>query len=118
VPKEDLNLIQQNDRLRRENRILKQEREILKKGDGVLHEPKAMRFRFIEEDHSVFAIDRMCRVMRVCVICVVLLTLHKRLNVNRWDKTRFLAKLANLAPPITRCSGSLHRNYALWKLTQ
>jgi transposase len=31
VSKEDLSLIQENDRLRRENRILKQAREILKK---------------------------------------------------------------------------------------
>ena len=31
VSKEDLSLIQANDRLRRENRILKEEREILKK---------------------------------------------------------------------------------------
>ena len=31
VSKEDLSLIQENDRLRRENRIFKEEREILKK---------------------------------------------------------------------------------------
>ena len=31
VPKEDLGLAQDNDRLRRENRILKEERDILKK---------------------------------------------------------------------------------------
>ena len=31
VSKEDLGLVQENDRLRRENRILKEEREILKK---------------------------------------------------------------------------------------
>lgn len=31
VPKEDLSLAQENDRLRRENRILKEEREILNK---------------------------------------------------------------------------------------
>ncbi len=31
VSKEDLSLVQENDRLRRENRILKEERDILKK---------------------------------------------------------------------------------------
>ena len=31
VSKEDLGLVQENDRLRRENRILKEEKEILKK---------------------------------------------------------------------------------------
>ncbi|MDX2416577.1 MAG: IS3 family transposase [Xanthomonadales bacterium] len=65
VSKEDLGLAQENDRLRRENRILKEEREIPKKGHGVLREPKTVRFRFIEEHRSVFSIERMCCVMDV-----------------------------------------------------
>ena len=60
VLQEDLGLARENDRLRREtpppgNRnavsmrvgILKEEREILKKGNAVLREPKAVRFRFV-----------------------------------------------------------------------
>ena len=34
-------------------------------GHGVLREPKAVRFRFIEEHRSAFSIGRMCRVMDV-----------------------------------------------------
>ena len=41
------------------------EREILKKGRGVLREPKAVRFKFIEEHQSTFSIGRMCHVMDV-----------------------------------------------------
>ncbi|MCK4712577.1 MAG: IS3 family transposase [Marinosulfonomonas sp.] len=65
VSKEDLGLAQENDRLRRENRILKEEREIPKKGHSVLREPKAVRFKFIEEHRSAFSIGRMCHVMDV-----------------------------------------------------
>jgi len=77
VSKEDLGLAQENDRLRRENRILKEEREILEKGETVfrhwsedngrtvLREPKAVRFKFIEEHQSTFSIGRMCHVMDV-----------------------------------------------------
>ena len=65
LSKEDLGLTQENDRLRRENRILKEERDILKNGHGVLREPKAVRFRFIEEHQSAFSIGRMCHVMNV-----------------------------------------------------
>ena len=49
VSRDDLELAQENNRLRLENGILKEEREILKKGHGVLRDPKAVRFRFIEE---------------------------------------------------------------------
>ncbi|MEN8950182.1 IS3 family transposase [Planktotalea arctica] len=65
VSNEDLGLAQENDRLRRENRILKEEREIPKKGHGVLCEPKAVRFKFIEEHQSTFSIGRMCHGMDV-----------------------------------------------------
>ena len=48
VSKEDLDLAQENERLRREIRLLKEEGN-LKKGHPVLCGPKAMRFRFDEE---------------------------------------------------------------------
>nr|WP_321455390.1 IS3 family transposase [uncultured Cohaesibacter sp.] len=65
VTSEDLELAKENERLRREIRILKEERDILKKGNGVLREPKVMRFRFIEEHRNIFSITRLCQVMEV-----------------------------------------------------
>ncbi|GLK65218.1 hypothetical protein GCM10017635_26920 [Paracoccus kondratievae] len=64
VSPEDRELAQENERLRRENRILKEERDILK-SHPVLREPKAMRFRFVEEQREAFPIDRLCQVMNV-----------------------------------------------------
>ena len=49
VSKKDLSLNKEIDRLRRENHILKEERKIQKKSNAVLRGPKALRFRFIEE---------------------------------------------------------------------
>ncbi|MEP3330168.1 IS3 family transposase [Sedimentitalea sp.] len=65
VSKEDLDLAKENDRLRREIRLLKEEREILKKGHPVLCEPKAMRFRFVEEHSAHFPTNRLCGVVGV-----------------------------------------------------
>ncbi|MCM2563967.1 IS3 family transposase [Lutimaribacter sp. EGI FJ00015] len=65
VSPEDRELARENERLRRENRILKEERDIPKKSHPVLREPKAMRFRFVEEQRGAFPIDRLCLVMNV-----------------------------------------------------
>ncbi|UWR51366.1 IS3 family transposase [Phaeobacter inhibens] len=65
VSKEDLGLAQENDRLRREVRILKEERDIPKKSNAVLREPKAVRFRFVEEHRDAFPAARLCQVMDV-----------------------------------------------------
>jgi len=77
VSSEDRELARENERLRRENRILKEERDILKKvrpfsaigprtmGEPILREPKAMRFRFVEEQRGAFPIGRLCQVMNV-----------------------------------------------------
>ncbi|MFC6636619.1 IS3 family transposase [Sulfitobacter sediminilitoris] len=65
VSDKELDLARENERLRRENRILKEERDILKKGHGLLREPKAMRFRFIEEHGRDFPTNRLCQVLDV-----------------------------------------------------
>ncbi|WP_152477368.1 IS3 family transposase [Roseovarius sp. THAF9] len=65
VSPEDRELARENERLRRENRILKEERDIPKKSHPVLREPKAMRFRFVEEHRGAFPIDRLCQVLNV-----------------------------------------------------
>ncbi|MFZ1661010.1 MAG: IS3 family transposase [Paracoccaceae bacterium] len=53
-------------RLRRENAVLKQERDILKKAGGLLRERgKSMTFGFIEAEKASFPISRMCRVLEV-----------------------------------------------------
>ena len=77
VSKEDLSLAQEKDRLRREVRLLKEERDVLKKltyqptGDAgiavrpVLCGPKAMRFRFIEDHKGRFPSKRLCSVVGV-----------------------------------------------------
>ena len=63
---EDRDLARENERLRREVRILKEERDILT--PPVLREPIAVRFRFVEEKREAFPIDRLCRVMNVSPI--------------------------------------------------
>ncbi|MFC6640009.1 IS3 family transposase [Sulfitobacter sediminilitoris] len=65
VSDKELDLARENERLRRENRILKEERDILKKGHDLLREPKAMRFRFIEEHGRDFPTNRLCQVLDV-----------------------------------------------------
>ncbi|MCA4914541.1 MAG: IS3 family transposase [Roseomonas sp.] len=65
VSAKDRDLARENERLRREVRILKEERDIPKKSHPVLREPKAVRFRFVEEQRGAFPIDRLCRVMNV-----------------------------------------------------
>ncbi|MBS3981715.1 MAG: IS3 family transposase [Rhodobacteraceae bacterium] len=53
-------------RLRRENAVLKQERDILKKAAAFFGERgKSMTFGFIEAEKASFPISRMCRVLEV-----------------------------------------------------
>ncbi|MDE4122534.1 IS3 family transposase [Phaeobacter gallaeciensis] len=53
-------------RLRRENAVLKQERDILKKAGSLLRERrKSMSFAFIEAEKASFPISGMCRVLGV-----------------------------------------------------
>ncbi|MFD1752056.1 IS3 family transposase [Salipiger marinus] len=52
-------------RLRRENAVLKQERDILKKAAAFFAKDKSMSFAFIEAEKASFPIQRMCRVLGV-----------------------------------------------------
>jgi len=52
VSKEDLGLAQENDRLRRESRILKDKRGIPKQATVLFASQKAVRFKFIEAHRS------------------------------------------------------------------
>ncbi|WP_425430996.1 IS3 family transposase [Donghicola tyrosinivorans] len=61
----DADLVREVERLRKENAVLKQEREILKKRDGLLCESKAMRFAFIDRMKKAFSIELLCRVLKV-----------------------------------------------------
>jgi hypothetical protein len=64
VSPEDRKLALENERLRREIRILKEERDI-PKSHPVLRERKAVRFRFVAERRCAFPIDRVCRALNV-----------------------------------------------------
>ncbi|WP_425537481.1 IS3 family transposase [Phaeobacter gallaeciensis] len=52
-------------RLRRENAVLKQERDILKKAAAFFAKDKSMSFAFIEAEKASFPISGMCRVLGV-----------------------------------------------------
>ena len=58
-------MARENERLRRETLILKEERDILKKAPQFLDERKALRFRLVEEQCGAFPVDWLCRVMNV-----------------------------------------------------
>nr|WP_139231382.1 IS3 family transposase [Aliiroseovarius crassostreae] len=51
--------------LRKENRMLREEREVLKKGHPVLCGAKQMRFAFIAKNAEMLPIERLCQIMDV-----------------------------------------------------
>lgn len=51
--------------LRKENRMLREERDILKKGHGVLCGEKQMRFAFVEEHRHQLPVNRLCQIIDV-----------------------------------------------------
>ncbi|WP_375544389.1 IS3 family transposase [Leisingera caerulea] len=51
--------------LRRENRQLREERDVPKKGNGVLRGEKQMRFAFVEEHRNEIPVNRLCEIMDV-----------------------------------------------------
>ena len=79
VSVEDRELALENERLQRENRILREEGDILNcggsenspgdrfpdEGHPVVAEPKAVRFRFVEEHNGALPTERLCQLMNV-----------------------------------------------------
>ncbi len=102
VSAKDRDLARENERFRREVRILKEERDIPKKSPPVLREPKAVRFRFVEEQSGTFPIDRLCRVMNVSPRG--LRAFRKRPASIRSERAFFRS---SIRPPLAnRCCGS------------
>ncbi|WP_217988819.1 MULTISPECIES: IS3 family transposase [unclassified Sphingobium] len=58
-------LARENERLRLENRVLREEREVPKKGHAVLREPKAVKFAFVHSWRHRWPVELLCRVMLV-----------------------------------------------------
>ena len=55
----------ENERLRKEVRLLREESEVLKKGHNLLCRPKPMRFAFIDAWKEVWSVEFLCRIMQV-----------------------------------------------------
>ncbi len=53
------------ERLRRENRQLKMEKEILKKGGSLLRQGVELRYQFIDEEKKAYRICALCRTLEV-----------------------------------------------------
>jgi transposase-like protein len=52
-------------RLKRENEILRQQRDMQKKSSGLLLAPKELRFQFIKDHQDEFPVIRMCQELEV-----------------------------------------------------
>ena len=55
----------ENERLRKEVRLLREEREVFKKDGNLLCGPKQMRFAFIDAWKEVWPVEFLCRIMQV-----------------------------------------------------
>ncbi|WP_093741852.1 IS3 family transposase [Sulfitobacter delicatus] len=62
-PHEDVE--KENERLRKEVRLLREEREVLKKAGDLLCRPKSVRFAFIDAWREEWPVEFLCRVMQV-----------------------------------------------------
>ncbi|MGH1432705.1 MAG: IS3 family transposase [Neptuniibacter sp.] len=52
-------------RLRKENKELRMEKEILKKASGLLRERNEVKYRFVQRQAAIYPVRVLCRVMRV-----------------------------------------------------
>ncbi|PKH82355.1 IS3 family transposase [Psychrobacter sp. 4Bb] len=51
--------------LKRQLKIAEEEREIFKKGDGVLREKQLVKYAFIKDNQQIFSITTMCHVLKI-----------------------------------------------------
>ncbi|WP_095532759.1 IS3 family transposase [Psychrobacter pasteurii] len=58
-------VIEENKRLKRQLKVAEEEREKIKKGDGVLRQTQLVRYAFIKDNQSLFSISTMCRVLKI-----------------------------------------------------
>nr|WP_181716734.1 IS3 family transposase [Psychrobacter sp.] len=58
-------VLEENKRLKRQLKVAEEEREIFKKGDGVLRQAQLVRYAFIKDNQQIFNITTMCRVLSV-----------------------------------------------------
>ncbi|WP_201582064.1 IS3 family transposase [Psychrobacter glacincola] len=58
-------VLEDNKRLKRQLKVAEEEREIFKKGDGVLRQAQLVRYAFIKDNQQIFSITTMCYVLSV-----------------------------------------------------
>ncbi|WP_372830488.1 IS3 family transposase [Psychrobacter maritimus] len=60
-----MSALQEIKQLKRQLKVAEEERENLKKGDGVLCQAQLVKYAFIKDNQKIFSITTMCRVLRV-----------------------------------------------------
>ncbi|WP_413520386.1 IS3 family transposase [Psychrobacter glacincola] len=60
-----MSALQEIKQLKRQLKVAEEERENLKKGDGVLCQAQLVKYAFIKDNQQIFSITTMCRVLRV-----------------------------------------------------
>ena len=61
----DIDLAKENERLRKENRLLLEEREVLKKATVFFAKSKQVKFAFVEEHRNHIPIERLCYILGI-----------------------------------------------------
>ncbi|WP_312752635.1 IS3 family transposase [Psychrobacter sanguinis] len=60
-----MSALQEIKQLKRQLKVAEEEREIFKKGDGVLRQAQLVKYAFIKDNQQLFRISSMCRVLQV-----------------------------------------------------
>ncbi|WP_313597646.1 IS3 family transposase [Psychrobacter sanguinis] len=60
-----MSALQEIKQLKRQLKVAEEEREIFKKGDGVLRQAQLVKYAFIKDNQQLFRISSMCRVLSV-----------------------------------------------------